>query len=141
MGKNHIPKNQNEIKLTLRIDNSLIEECDQRRQKALCSNRTQFIEKALAFYIQYLDSDDHLDYIAPILTSIVHSAVRDCEERISRNVFKLAVEQAKFSHLTAAFHDVDDSVIRGLHHKCVNEVSQINGIMRFEDAYRYQHEK
>ncbi len=106
-----------------------------------CRSMNEFAVKAIEFYLGYLSGQQGLDTYTPILSSIIHNAVRDCEERISRNVFKLAVEQAKLSNLTAAFHDVDDSVMRGLHHKCVDEVSHINGILRFEDIYDYQHEK
>lgn len=105
-----------------------------------CRSMNEFVVKALDFYLGYLSGQQGLDTYAPILSSVIHAAVRDCEERISRNVFKLAVEQAKLSNLTAAFHDVEDSVMRGLHHKCVNEVSHINGVLRFEDIYDYQHE-
>lgn len=106
-----------------------------------CRSMNEFAVKAIEFYLGYLSGQQGLDTYTPILSSIIHNAVRDCEERISRNVFKLAVEQAKLSNLTAAFHDVEDSVMRGLHHKCVDEVSHINGILRFEDIYDYQHEK
>ena len=80
-----------------------------------CRSMNEFAVKAIEFNLGYLSGQQGLDTYTPILSSIIHNAVRDCEERISRNVFKLAVEQAKLSNLTAAFHDVEDSVMRGLH--------------------------
>lgn len=131
---------ENKRKFALWIHQSVLDNIEAVYSKDNCRSQSEFIEKAVEFYLGYLSGQQGLDTYAPILSSVIHAAVRDCEERISRNVFKLAVEQAKLSNLTAAFHDVEDSIMRGLHHKCVNEVSHINGVLRFEDIYDYQHE-
>ena len=92
----------------------------------------------MKFYLGYLAGQDALDTYAPILSSIIQSSVRACEDRLSRNMFKLAVEQAKLSHLFGAFHEVDEGVMRRLQAKCAEDVKHLNGLIRFEDAYRFQ---
>ena len=103
-----------------------------------CQSKNEFIIKAVKFYLSYLASEDGLTALAPILTSIVQSAVTACEERLARNIFKLAVEQAKTSNLLAVMRELDDDTLRRLHIKCVDEVRRTNGIMRLEDAVKYQ---
>jgi metal-responsive CopG/Arc/MetJ family transcriptional regulator len=130
--------NENETKLTIRIENKLLDECDKRQNMANCKNRTQYIEKALNFYNRYLDSDEHLDYLTPILSSIIKSYISGLDEHLSRLIFKMAVELAKNTQLLASVNDCDDDTLRKLHKKCLDEVNRINGIVRYENAVRYQ---
>lgn len=131
-------KNQNETKLTIRIDNKLLAECDKHKEKANCKNRTEYIESAMNFFNHYLDSDEQLDYLAPILSSIIDASVKGCEEHLSRNLFKIAVELAKVSNLLAVLNELDDDTLRKLHIKCVDEVRKTNGVIRYENAVKYQ---
>ena len=103
-----------------------------------CQSKNEFVIKAVEFYLSYLAGEDSMTALVPILTSIVQSAVTACEERLARNIFKLAVEQAKTSNLLAVMQDLDDDTLRRLHIKCVDEVRRTNGIMRLEDAVKYQ---
>ena len=125
-------------KFTIYAEPEVFEQIKAVYTEDLCRSMNEFIVKSIRFYLGYLSGKNGLDTYAPILTSVIHTAVRDCEERISRNMFKLAVEQAKLSHLFGAFHEVDEGVMRRLQAKCAEEVKHLNGLIRFEDAYRFQ---
>ena len=58
-----------------------------------CSSQSEFIEKAVHFYIGYISSENGSDYLPKIITSTVKGIVNDSDNRISRILFKLAVEQ------------------------------------------------
>lgn len=103
-----------------------------------CQSISEFIEKAVKFYIGYLKRDGNIDYIAPILLSAIDAAVTSAEDRQARLTFKVAVELAKLSNILAAMNDIDDDTMRKLHLRCVNEVRKINGIISMEKAMRYQ---
>lgn len=103
-----------------------------------CSSKTEFIEKAVRFYIGYLRQQEEVDYLSPLITETVKAQIKGTEQRLARLLFKVAVELGKLSHMTAAINDVDDETLEKLHAMCVNEVRRINGIIDYEDAVGYQ---
>ena len=127
-------------KFTIYAEPEVFEQIKAVYAEDLCRSMNEFIVKSIRFYLGYLSGKNGLDTYEPILSSIIQSSVRACEDRLSRNMFKLAVEQAKLSHLFGAFHDVDEGVMRRLQAKCAEDVKHFNGLIRFEDAYQFQKE-
>ena len=103
-----------------------------------CASKTEFIEKAVKFYIGYLNEEDNINYLSPMITETVKAQIKGTEQRLARLLFKVAVELGKLSHMTAAVNEVDDETLDKLHAMCVNEVRRINGIIDYEDAAEYQ---
>ena len=103
-----------------------------------CSSKTEFIEKAVKFYIGYLRQQEEVNYLSPMITETVKAQIKGTEQRLARLLFKVAVELGKLSHMTAAINDVDDETLDKLHAMCVNEVRRINGIIDYEEAVDYQ---
>ena len=103
-----------------------------------CRSQSEFIEKAIKFYIGYLNEEDNINYLSPMITETVKAQIKGTEQRLSRLLFKVAVELGKLSHMTAAVNEVDDDTLDKLHAMCVNEVRRINGIIDYEDAAEYQ---
>ena len=105
-----------------------------------CKSQSEFIEKAIKFYIGYLDAERHVNYLSPMITESVAATIKGTEQHITRILFKVAVELGKLSHMLAAAHDVDKETLRQLHSMCVSEVRKINGIINYEDAVKFQKE-
>lgn len=103
-----------------------------------CKSPSEFIEKAVKFYIGFLNEEGNVNYLAPRITSSVDAVVHGSEKRINRNLFKIAVELGKLCHMVAAANEVDKDTLRELHLMCVNEVSHINGTIEFEKAVEFQ---
>lgn len=103
-----------------------------------CVSKTEFIEKAVKFYIGYLCQQEEVNYLSPMITETVKATIKGTEQRLARLLFKVAVELGKLSHMTAAINDVDDETLQSLHAMCVNEVRKINGIIDYENAVEYQ---
>lgn len=103
-----------------------------------CKSKSEFIEKAIRFYLGYLKQEDNINYLSPRITSSVDAVVHGTEQRISRNLFKIAVELGKLSHMLAAVNDVDEDTLQELHEMCLDEVRHINGVINFEKAVRFQ---
>ena len=104
-----------------------------------CSTRTEFIEKAVRFYLGYLNEESGVNYISPMITETVKVEIKGTEQRLARLMFKVAVELGKLSHMLAAVNEIDEETLRDLHTMCINEVRKINGIINYEDAVDYQH--
>lgn len=105
-----------------------------------CKSPSEFIEKAVNFYIGFLKSEDNVNYLSPRITSSVDAVVHGAEQRINRNLFKIAVELGKVAHAVAAANDVDEDTMQELHAMCVDEVRHINGVINFESAVEFQNE-
>ena len=103
-----------------------------------CASKTEFIEKAVTFYIGYLRQQQEVNYLSPMITETVKAQIKGTEQRLARLMFKVAVELGKLSHMTAAINDVDDETLESLHAMCVNEVRKINGIIDYENAVDFQ---
>ena len=126
------------IKTTIYLTPESMKDVDELYKQQNCFSRTVFIEKAIKFYVGYLEENDNVSYAAPIMTEMINAALHLTEQRISRNLFKIAVELGKISHMVAATNDIDDETVESLHRMCVDEVRRINGVINYESAVRFQ---
>ena len=118
-----------------------MEEVDKAYKEDNCKSKSEFIEKAIKFYLGYLKQEDNVNYLSPRITSSVDAVVHGSEQRINRNFFKIAVELGKLSHTIAAVNDVDEDIMQELHEMCLDEVRHINGVINFEKAVKFQNEE
>lgn len=128
-------------KFALWIYPQTLREIEQKYRGDNCQSKSEFIEKAIRFYLGYLNEEQGVNYLSPMITETVKAEIKGTEQRLARLLFKVAVELGKVSHLIAATNDVDDETLRQLQAMCANEVRRINGIITSEDAVRYQQEE
>ena len=102
-------------------------------------SQNDFINKAIEFYIGYLHNEKNIDYIAPILSSVIKSQMQDIERNLSEIIFKLAVEVAKQNHIAVSRGELDEDTLYRLNDMCCRDVALNNSRVQFENAYRYQH--
>ena len=131
---------EEKIKFPLYVYPDTMEKVDMLYKFDNCSSRTEFIEKAVRFYCGYLLNKESTatEFIAPQLASITEGIVKGSEQKLSRSLFKLAVEVGALTHMVAAINEIDDDTLHKLRIMCVDEVKRINGIINFEKAVRYQ---
>ena len=103
-----------------------------------CTFQNEYIEKAILFYSGYLDAQNASAYLPRILSDVLEGKLDALGSRMGRLLFKLAVEQSISSNVIAALSDIDLDDLEKLRSRCVREVKQINGEIKFEDALRYQ---
>ena len=122
------------------IEDDIIKQIDALFLQANVKSRNEFLNQALKFYIGYLTSEKIENYMLSTISSVMHSTVKDSENRMARAMYKLAVETSKLPHVIAYSHGVDEEALKKLQAKCTDEVKRINGAVTFEDAYRFQNE-
>lgn len=103
-----------------------------------CSSQSEFIEKAVLFYVGYLSTEKNKDYLSPIIISTLKSIVAESDNRISRMLFKLSVELAVTMNVVAAFQEIDRVSLERLRGECIKEVKRLNGSFTFNDAADWQ---
>ena len=127
-------KNRHTIWLTDEAWNSV----NSHYRKDNCSFQNEYIEKAIHFYTGYLDTQNASAYLPHILSDILEGKLDALGSRIGRLLFKLAVEQGVSSNILASLSDTDLDDMEKVRSRCVREVKQINGEIKFEDALKYQ---
>ena len=103
-----------------------------------CISQSEFIEKAVLFYIGFISSDSGSDYLPKIIVSTLKGIVNESDNRVSRILFKLAVELAITMNVVAATCNVSREQLDQLRGMCVNQVKKTNGAYAFTDAYDLQ---
>ncbi len=103
-----------------------------------CQNQSEFIEKAIHFYVGYISSKDGTEFLAPILVSALQSTVENMENHISRLLFKLAVEINMMMNVLASELDTSPDTLEQMRGRCIQEVKKTIGSITFADAVKYQ---
>ena len=103
-----------------------------------CSSKSEFIEKAVRFYIGYLTAEDKSNYLPNIFLSNMRAIASESDNRVSRILFKLAVEQAMMMNIMAANYDIEPDTLSRLRGSCVEEVKRLGGSFSMKDAVEWQ---
>ena len=105
---------------------------------ANCRTRNEFINKAIHFYLTYLNNQSSSEFLTPALESVIAGKIGATENRIARVLFKLSVELAMMMHVVAVTNEIQPQDLADLRKLCVDEVSKLGGKYTFEDAVQFQ---
>ena len=103
-----------------------------------CKSRSEFIDKALNFYMGYLFSEDTTGYLSKILISAIQGTLKETENRNSSNLFRLSVEMSMMMNILAAGLEISDEELRSLRGRCVQQVKKTRGKVSMEEAIKFQ---
>ena len=107
-------------------------------KEAGCPRKSDFIEQAIRFYTEYLDTENKTNYLPNMFLSCLRSIIRESDNRHSKMIFKLAVEVAMVENILANLSKYDPVSVERLRYQCAEEVKEIDGMFRFEDAVDWQ---
>lgn len=125
-------------KFALWISRDTIELAKKHYKDDNCSSASEFIEKAILFYLGFIFSQENQDYLADVIPSTVKGIVDESYNRMGRLLFKMAVEQAVISNILAAVCEVNQQELKRLRGQCVQEIRRTNGMISFEQALSWQ---
>lgn len=103
-----------------------------------CRSRTEFIEKAIRFYVGYLNTQHAESYLPHILADVLEGKLTAFGDRVGSLLFKLAVEQAIADNILSYYTDINEGTLKQLRNKCAQDVMRTNGKISFEDALKFQ---
>ena len=89
-------------KFALWINKDTIDRAKKSYKDDNCSSASEFIEKAILFYLGYLSSQENQDYLAQVIPATLKGILDESENRIRRLLFKMAVEMAVSENILAA---------------------------------------
>ena len=117
---------------------SMVDEIEEMLPYADADSKSEFVSKAVDFYIGYLRQQRNIDYLAPVISDTIKNEIESVERHLSEMLFKVAVEQAINSNIVAAEFNVDPEVIERLRSSCSRSIAKTNGILTFDKAYEWQ---
>lgn len=129
---------ENKQRTTIWLTPSTMEALDDMVIKNNCKSRSELIEKAVLFYDGYVRSTWENEYLPVALSSLLSGIVKTSEDRISRVLFKNAVELAMMMNVLSATAEIDEQTLQKLRAKCIKDVKATLGKINFEDIYHYQ---
>lgn len=103
-----------------------------------CETRSEFIEKALVFYLGYLETNDASKYLCEVLSNMIHGILDNNNNRLRSLLFKWCVELNMVCHTVAAHFKADEIDRRKLRAYAVQEVKEANGQISFDNALDVQ---
>lgn len=103
-----------------------------------CKNRSEFVNKALRFYMGYLATEDTSVFLSRTLVDTLQGIVADSHNRLRTLIFKWCVELNMMGHTIAAHFRADPINRRELRAYAVDEVRRTNGQISFDAALDQQ---
>ncbi len=125
-------------KLSFYLPTEILSICDRNLERANVRSRNQFLVKAVKFYDAYLNKEELTEVLTPAFESVIDARLDLTEYRLSRSLFKLAVEIATEINLLAASFKLDPSQVQSMKHRVINEVKELNGEFDLEKIVKYQ---
>lgn len=125
-------------KFALYLEPDTREEIDYWYEADNCASRTEFIEKAVKFYLSYLRIGDDSALLPKAVLSAIEGQLGEFQTHFSRLMFKQTVELSMMMNLIAGDTDLDDVALSKLRGRCVAEVKRTNGQLTFKEIILQQ---
>ena len=129
---------ENKTRTAVWLSPGVIRRMDSWLEEDNCSTRSEFIEKALRFYMGYLATEDTSEYLSQALVDTLQGIVADNSNRLRTMIFKWCVELNMMGHTIAAHFRADPINRRELRAYAVDEVKRTNGQISFDRALDQQ---
>lgn len=101
-----------------------------------CKSRNEFVEKAVNFYVDYLEVQDNRALLPKAILSAINGRLDTMENRISSVLYKQAVETDMIMGLAADLINIDEEDLRKRRAKSVQNVKGTNGRLSLEEKVR-----
>lgn len=128
---------ENKKKYAYYMRPSLVQEMETMLGEANATSKSDFVNIAVRFYLDYLHNQKSVDFISPMLARTIKSEVESVEKNISEMLYKLAVEQSKLCVALALDNDSERFDYEKLNEFCAQIVAMNNGVISFEEAGNY----
>ena len=100
-------------------------------------SRSSFVREAVEYYLGYIDMNENVNYISPLIHQNIKLILSRFEDRMSEMIFKMAVEVCKSNILTAYQSELSDQALDYLDRTSKRIVAEHNGTLDLEDTQKY----
>ncbi len=124
------------VKFALYLPPEKKAELERRYQEDGCRSITAFIEKAIDFYLGYLDADKAGAFLPKETLAAIDGRLGMFEDRMSKLLYKLTVEMDMCMSVALNCIEIDSGCLRKLRSDSVKNVKATNGLLTFEQKVR-----
>ncbi len=110
---------------------SMVDEIQKMVDEGHAKSKGDLVRDAVDFYLNYLKTQESLDFISPLLATAVRNELSGFEKNVCEMLFKVAVENAKQSYLLASINEFTDEDYEKIQKICCEEVAFTNGVVTF----------
>lgn len=128
---------ENKKKYVYYMQPSMSDEMESMLGEANATSKSDFVNIAVRFYLDYLHNKKSVDFISPMLARTIKSEVESVEKNMCDMLFKLAVEQSKLTIALAMDGEYERFDYDKLNEFCAQTVAENNGVIDFKDADYY----
>ena len=116
----------------IRFTEEQLRRCDEKSAE-LGISRNEFIRDAVEFYLEWLSRESTEKFLTPALESVFSAKLRDTEDRLSRILFKIAVEQNVLAQVLIYQGKYTKDSVEEVRRRAVNMVRETNGTINATD--------
>ena len=124
------------VKFALYLPPEKKAELERRYREEGCRSITAFIEKAIDFYLGYLDANGTGTFLPKEIQSAIDGGLGMFEDRIGKLLYKLVVEMDMGMSAALNLIQMDDGYLRKLRSDSVRNVKATNGLLTFEQKFK-----
>ena len=129
---------ENVKRIVVWLKPELLSRVDGWLETANCKNRSEFISKALRFYMGYLATDDVGSYVCESVSQNIRGMLTENTNRLSKLMFKWSIELNMMMHIVAAHFKDDIGDLRALRGYSADEVKRTYGNISLDTALDIQ---
>ncbi|MDD4495236.1 MAG: hypothetical protein PHV32_13010 [Eubacteriales bacterium] len=121
---------------------SMIKQVDAAYPLHEISSRSDFVCQAVKFYIGFLQTENSTEYIHKTTLAFLENQFAKLEARICRQLFRMCVEQSMIANVSASqIKGMTDELMAALRKKCVKDVKNTIGNIRYDKIYSFQNQE
>ena len=124
------------VKFALYLPSEKKAELERRYREDGCRSLTAFIEKAIDFYLGYLDANGTDTFLPKEIQSAIDGRLGMFEDRMAGLLYKLTVEMDMGMSAALNLIQMDDGYLRKLRSDSVRNVKATNGLLTFEQKFK-----
>ena len=121
------------IRTGISISKDLLKECDAYLLKSDDQNRSELIESALKFFFATRDISEKSETLVPELAACIAKASDDGITKLSKGLFRYAVEVEMLIALTADKFHVNEKELERIRKDAVNNVRRTKGKINLDE--------
>ena len=117
----------NKIRTGISISSEVLADCDKYVASGNAESRSELIETALKFYLAAREIETKTDILVPDLAECIAAASDHGITKISKGLFRYAVEVDMLIRLLADSLEYDERDLRELRYKAIDDVRKTKG--------------
>ena len=118
----------------IRFTEEQLRRCDEKSEE-LGISRNRLIRDAVDFYLEWLSRESTEKFLTPALESVFSAKLRDTEDRLSRILFKMAVEQNVLARIVLedGEYEYPEEFVEKIRRHAVRHLKETNGTLNLLD--------